>query len=130
MKQTLQIDETFDVPDVGLVAAGLLTQGVIREGDVLLAGPDHAGDFQSVRVMSLQRNRVACRMVRAGESATLALQVQRPQAIRRGTVLCVPSGKPIAGRLFQVFQFSEEIQISTEASGLAEYPIAYDNNTS
>lgn len=97
-----KIDETFDVPDVGLVAAGLLTKGLIRESDVLLAGPDHTGKFQRVRVASLHWNRVACSVVRAGESATLALDVERPQAIRKGTVLCAPSAKPVAGRLFQV----------------------------
>lgn len=105
----LQIDETFDVPDVGLVAGGLLTQGLIRENDVLLAGPDSFGEFQRVRVTSLQRNRVQCRMVRAGESATLALEVKRPQTIRKGTVLCSPSGRPVAGMLFQVRAWSVEI---------------------
>lgn len=44
-----QIDETFQVPDVGTVVGGLLTRGVLRENDRLLAGPSHDGSFHPVR---------------------------------------------------------------------------------
>ncbi|RWS29736.1 GTP-binding protein 2-like protein [Leptotrombidium deliense] len=68
-----QIDETFNVSDVGLVVGGLLTSGVIRENDSLHIGPLHDGTFAPVYVSSLHRHKVPCRVVRAGESASLAL---------------------------------------------------------
>ncbi|XP_064477141.1 GTP-binding protein 2-like isoform X2 [Ornithodoros turicata] len=98
-----QIDETFQVPDVGPVAGGLLTRGVLREDDNLLAGPAHDGAFYPIRVLSVQRNRVPCRLVRAGESATLALDIgdAPPGLLRRGTVLCRQESRPTASRLFR-----------------------------
>lgn len=97
-----QIDETFQVPDVGPVVGGLLTRGVLRENDRLLAGPSHDGSFHPVRVVSVQRHRVPCRLVRAGESATLALAPSAGALLRRGTVLCSPADiRPTATRLFR-----------------------------
>ncbi|XP_077549972.1 GTP-binding protein 2 [Haemaphysalis longicornis] len=97
-----QIDETFQVPDVGTVVGGLLTRGVLRENDRLLAGPSHDGSFHPVRVVSVQRHRVPCRLVRAGESATLALAPSAGALLRRGTVLCSPAEvRPTATRLFR-----------------------------
>ncbi|KAH7935473.1 hypothetical protein HPB52_008407 [Rhipicephalus sanguineus] len=97
-----QIDETFQVPDVGPVVGGLLTRGVLHENDRLLAGPSHDGSFHPVRVVSVQRHRVPCRLVRAGESATLALAPSAGALLRRGTVLCSPADvRPTATRLFR-----------------------------
>lgn len=97
-----QIDETFQVPDVGPVVGGLLTRGVLRENDRLLAGPSHDGSFHPVRVVSVQRHRVPCCLVRAGESATLALAPSAGALLRRGTVLCSPADiRPTATRLFR-----------------------------
>ena len=41
-----QIDELFDVPDVGTVVGGLVTQGIITEGMRLSVGPFDDGSFQ------------------------------------------------------------------------------------
>lgn len=101
MAPEFQIDETFQVPDVGTVVGGLLTRGVLREDDRLLAGPAHDGTFHPVRVLSVQRNRVPCRLVRAGESATLALLPSSGALLRRGTVLCHADSRPTAARLFR-----------------------------
>lgn len=101
MAPEFQIDETFQVPDVGTVVGGLLTRGVLREDDRLLAGPAHDGTFHPVRVLSVQRNRVPCRLVRAGESATLALAPSAGAVLRRGTVLCHADSRPVAARLFR-----------------------------
>lgn len=101
MTPEFQIDETFQVPDVGTVVGGLLTRGVLREDDRLLAGPANDGTFYPVRVLSVQRNRVPCRLVRAGESATLALAPSAGAVLRRGTVLCHADSRPVAARLFR-----------------------------
>lgn len=68
-----KIDEIFNVSNVGIVACGFLSKGVIREGDELLIGPDIDGSFRTVFVDSLQRNRTPCRLVQAGQSAAVAL---------------------------------------------------------
>jgi GTPase len=71
---------------------GLLKSGIIREGDWLQIGPSEDGCFTPVQVSSLQRHKVACRVVRAGESATLALnsnnnQINLDRNLRKGMVL-------------------------------------------
>merc|ERR1719495_2608702 len=81
-----QIDEIFDVPGVGTVVGGLVTQGIITEGISLNLGPFEDGSFKVVTVSSIKRNRVACRLVRATQSAALAINVPVSQ-VRRGMVL-------------------------------------------
>ena len=45
-----QIDELFDVPGVGTVAGGLVTQGIIVENMPLNVGPFEDGTFRTVQV--------------------------------------------------------------------------------
>jgi GTPase len=52
----------------------ILHSGIIREGDKLVIGPLCSGDFETVQVTSLKRNRASCRVVRAGQSASVALK--------------------------------------------------------
>ena len=47
-----QIDELFDVPGVGTVAGGLVTQGIIVENMPLNVGPFEDGSFKTVHVSS------------------------------------------------------------------------------
>uniref|UniRef100_A0A1A7ZXZ9 GTP binding protein 2 n=1 Tax=Nothobranchius furzeri TaxID=105023 RepID=A0A1A7ZXZ9_NOTFU len=68
-----QVDEIYSVPDVGTVVGGTLYSGVCREGERLVVGPTGEGRFLRLKVGSIQRNRSACRVLRAGQAATLAL---------------------------------------------------------
>ncbi|XP_060537434.1 GTP-binding protein 2 isoform X2 [Cylas formicarius] len=80
------IDENFRAGAVGQVFGGLLTKGVIIEGAQMQIGPMKNGSFQSVVVKSIHRNRVPCRMVRAGQSAAISLDSYLPN-LRNGMVL-------------------------------------------
>ena len=84
-----QIDEIFDVPNVGCVVGGLVSQGIITEGMTLNLGPFEDGSFRPVTVTSIKRNRAACRLVRATQSAALAIDVP-VYTVRRGMVLLDP----------------------------------------
>lgn len=50
-----------------------LGSGICREGENLVVGPTDDGKFLHLKVCSIQRNRSACRVLRAGQAATLAL---------------------------------------------------------
>lgn len=67
------MDEIFNVPKAGTVLGGKLRRGVIREGDPILVGPKEDGSFDETRVATIRRNRIPCRMVRAGQAATVTL---------------------------------------------------------
>ncbi|GFQ91912.1 GTP-binding protein 2 [Trichonephila clavata] len=95
-----QIDETFHVPEVGLVVSGLLTSGIIHEGDALLVGPSDTGLFDTTKVLSLHRHKVPSRVVRACESATLALSCQNIP-LRKGMVLISQQIRPPVCYFFQ-----------------------------
>lgn len=96
-----QIYETFCLPRVGTVLGGLLTQGVLTENMNLLLGPLEDGSFHPVQVQSIQRHKSSCRVVRAGQSASLALNIELPN-IRKGMILADPHLKPQATLYFQV----------------------------
>ncbi|KAK9889434.1 hypothetical protein WA026_004703 [Henosepilachna vigintioctopunctata] len=81
-----QIDENFRAGNIGQVLGGLLIKGVISEGTTLQIGPMKDGSFQKVCVKSIHRNRVPCRVVRAGQSAAICLNSHIPN-LRNGMVL-------------------------------------------
>lgn len=72
--------------NVGQVLGGLLSRGVITEGTKVKIGPHQDGLFTKAVVKSIHRNKVPCRMVRAGQSAAVSLDVTIPN-LRNGMVL-------------------------------------------
>ena len=49
----------------------------------MMLGPGEHGQFYDGKVMSIRRNRVSCRHIKAGQSATLALSGVEKTFIRR-----------------------------------------------
>lgn len=85
-----QVDEIYNVPEAGTVLGGVLTSGVIREGDGILVGPKEDGGFTETAVATIRRNRTPCKMVRAGQTATVTLTQVEKADIRKGIVLLSP----------------------------------------
>ena len=67
-------------------STGLVTRGIITEGMRLKVGPFEDGSFRVVTVTSIKRNRAPCRLVRATQSAALALDISY-HILRKGMVL-------------------------------------------
>uniref|UniRef100_A0AAY5EYN3 Tr-type G domain-containing protein n=1 Tax=Electrophorus electricus TaxID=8005 RepID=A0AAY5EYN3_ELEEL len=96
-----QVDEIYTVPDVGTVVGGTLYSGICREGDPLVVGPTDDGLFRELTVCSIQRNRSACRVLRAGQAATLALGEFDRSLLRKGMVMVSPEMNPTICWLFE-----------------------------
>lgn len=60
-----------------------VSRGIIREQDELLIGPDLSGQFVPVRVGSIHRNKAPCRVVKAGQAASLALTTECELEVRK-----------------------------------------------
>lgn len=88
------IDETFSVTGVGTIVAGTLVSGTVAENNILQLGPDENGNFQNVKVKSIQSKRQPVKRVLAGQTATFALRKVKRTAIRKGMVLLDPSIDP------------------------------------
>lgn len=67
------MDEIFNVPEAGTVLGGVLTQGMVHEGDPVVVGPQEDGTFVKTAIATLRRNRTPCRVARAGEAVTVTL---------------------------------------------------------
>ncbi|KAL4640786.1 GTP-binding protein 2 isoform X1 [Arapaima gigas] len=96
-----QVDEIYTVPDVGTVVGGTLYSGICREGERLVVGPTDEGNFLGLKVCSIQRNRSACRVLRAGQAATLALGNFDRSLLRKGMVMVSPEMNPTICWLFE-----------------------------
>lgn len=97
------IDEIFRVSEVGPVVGGLLVKGVLTENMQMKIGPLPDGKFHSVTVQTIHRNKAPCRVVRAGQSASLSFTPnQNLPALRSGMVLLVDNhaGDEPCGTLF------------------------------
>jgi GTPase len=79
-----QIDELFSVPQVGTVVGGVIRRGSIREGEKLLLGPNDHGHFQEVKVRTVHRHRLPCRLIQAGQAASVALMDVEREHLRKG----------------------------------------------
>lgn len=88
------IDEIFNVAEVGPVAGGLLERGCIMERCRMQLGPLKDGSFTPVTVQTLHRNKAPCRVVRAGQSASLSFaNHQQLPPLRNGMVLLQRGGQ-------------------------------------
>ncbi|XP_075894348.1 GTP-binding protein 2 isoform X2 [Nelusetta ayraudi] len=96
-----QVDEIYTVPEVGTVVGGTLYSGICREGDGLVVGPTDSGQFHQLTVGSIQRNRSACRVLRAGQAATLALGDFDRSLLRKGMVMVSPEMNPTICWMFE-----------------------------
>lgn len=69
------VDDTFQVPGVGVVLGGSLRSGEnLNVNDNLLIGPDSIGKYLSVTVKSIHRQCVPSETVFPGQHATLAIK--------------------------------------------------------
>lgn len=96
----------FKIPGVGSVVGGLLIKGVLTEDTAMRIGPLQDGSFYPVKVQSIHRNRAPCRVVRAGQSASLAFSQDGNQPVfRSGMILLhknVDLVEPYGSWFFQV----------------------------
>ena len=67
-----------------------MRSGTVKEGDSLLLGPDDNGQFFTVTVGSIHRNRLPCRIAMAGQAACIAIGKTDPCTVRKVTasLLC------------------------------------------
>ncbi|KAK9541470.1 hypothetical protein VZT92_001511 [Zoarces viviparus] len=96
-----QVDEIYTVPEVGTVVGGTLYSGICREGDDLVVGPTDSGQFHKLTIGSIQRNRSGCRVLRAGQAATLALGNFDRSLLRKGMVMVSPEMDPTICWMFE-----------------------------
>ncbi|KAL3050418.1 hypothetical protein OYC64_012449 [Pagothenia borchgrevinki] len=96
-----QVDEIYTVPEVGTVVGGTLSSGICREGDDLVVGPTDLGQFHKLTIESIQRNRSACRVLKAGQAATLALGNFERSLLRKGMVMVSPEMDPTICWMFE-----------------------------
>uniref|UniRef100_A0A3B5KPR3 Tr-type G domain-containing protein n=1 Tax=Xiphophorus couchianus TaxID=32473 RepID=A0A3B5KPR3_9TELE len=71
------------------------------QGDHLVVGPTELGQFHKLTVGSIQRNRSACRVLRAGQAATLALGNFDRSLLRKGMVMVSPEMDPTICWMFE-----------------------------
>lgn len=83
------VDEIFKIPGVGSVVGGLLVKGVLTEDTAMRIGPLQNGRFYPVNVQSIHRNRAPCRIVRAGQSASLAFSHDADLPVLRSGMILI-----------------------------------------
>ena len=101
------IDEIFRVSEVGPVVGGLLVKGVLTENMPMKIGPLADGSFHSVTVQTIHRNKAPCRVVRAGQSASLSFTPNQTLPPLRGGMVLLGNGatseaEPFGTLFFQV----------------------------
>lgn len=82
------IDEVFKMSDDGPIVSGILRKGIIVDNISLKIGPFEDGSFELVKIQSIHRNKAPCRVVRAGQIASISFQKNEHLSfLRSGMVL-------------------------------------------
>lgn len=90
------VDEIFNVPEAGRVLGGILTKGMVREGDQVVVGPREDGTFAKTSIATLRRNRTPCRVARAGEAVTVTLTSIERTDVRKVQMTAMSVVKPLS----------------------------------
>lgn len=98
-----RVDEVYFKKKVGHILAGMLVKGSIQEQEKLMLGPFEEGEFINVEVQTVQRYHVPCRIVRAGQSASLSIGNLEGvhEKLRKGMVLVSEKLSPQACKEFE-----------------------------
>jgi GTPase len=87
------IDQTFQVPGIGLVLSGTMFSGKVKQGDLLWLGPLGDNSFTPVTVKTIHTKRTPVGSVRAGLDACFAVKAMdkavklRREMVRRGMAM-------------------------------------------
>ncbi|GMH85514.1 hypothetical protein TrVE_jg5328 [Triparma verrucosa] len=83
------LEQVFNVPGVGAVASGFVNAGKLSVGATIYVGPMDDGSYLKTMVKSAHIARTATGVVKAGQSACLALALNKAdkKKIRRGQVI-------------------------------------------
>ncbi|KAJ2824872.1 hypothetical protein FBU31_003872 [Coemansia sp. 'formosensis'] len=85
------IEHVFSIDTVGKVVTGWVKAGTIevgpKSGRRLVIGPNALGEFDDVDVTSIHALRIPSESAQADSSAALAIQPQKPIAVRKGMVV-------------------------------------------
>ncbi len=106
----MYIDKTYNIEGVGAVVTGTIKQGVLKEGEELLIGPDRHGRFRKTKAMSIETHYRKIKTVEAGFLVGVALRGINPKEIERGMVLCDLKYKK---QLRNVKEFVAEVLVLT-----------------
>ena len=98
-----RVDEVYFKKKVGHILAGMLVKGSIQEQEKLMLGPFEEGEFINVEVQTVQRYHVPCRIVRAGQAASLSIGNLEGihEKLRKGMVLVSEKLNPQACKEFE-----------------------------
>ncbi|EDW84636.1 uncharacterized protein Dwil_GK14220 [Drosophila willistoni] len=114
-----QIDEIFRVTDVGPVVGGLLVQGVLPENIPMKIGPLPDGSFHPVYVNTVHRNKAPCRVVRAGQSASLSFTPDQDlPSLRSGMVLLGYTSHNPADEPYGTYFFQAKVSVLYHATSI------------
>ena len=108
------VEEVYEVPKVGVVVGGRLMAGELARGNYwtfkdnerdrvkqLWIGPLENGEFRKVSLTSVHRQRRPVSLVKAGQTASLAIEGFAKEHIRKGMVLLGQTEQPKATREFE-----------------------------
>lgn len=95
------IDRVYNVPGVGTVVSGTITQGKLRAGSELLLGPDASGSFKKVKARSIEMHYHPLAEADAGLVVGIAIRGMKHEDIERGMILCDKAVEPKAVKSFE-----------------------------
>lgn len=108
------IDDTYDIPNVGTIVAGTVSEGKVATGTEMLLGPMADGSFSKVTITSIHRQRVPVNNVAAGGHAAFALQGVTKSETRKGQVLIDINSHPQAVWSFEAAVVVSNFQLNAE----------------
>lgn len=80
------IENTYQVPGVGIVVGGHLTSGTIKEGQILLLGPNQLGEFDKIQIRSIHKQCVPSKELYKYQHSTMAVKFLEKKKIDKNII--------------------------------------------
>jgi len=82
-KADFVIDNTYQVPGVGIVIGGFLTSGSIKEGQELVLGPNKLGVFDRIQIRTIHRQCIPTKEIFKYQQSTMAIKFLDKERIKK-----------------------------------------------
>ncbi len=101
------IESRFQVPGVGIVVGGYLNSGMIKEGQILMLGPNRSGTFDKIRIQSIHRQCVPIKELHVSQQSTIAIKFVD---LKKSDKSSVRKGSHITSETVEVGKITREFE--------------------
>ncbi len=114
-----KIENMYQVPGIGVIVGGFLQSGIIKEGQVLMLGPNSTGEFDKIQIRSIHRQCIPTKEIYKYQQSTIAVKFMD---IKKADKSIIRKGSRIVENIPKSLtrEFDATVKILRHSTGIQE----------